>query len=35
MSLKQYVVDNDIDQVLVLYSNSNFSTDSNLALLGY
>ena len=34
MSLKQYVVDNDIDQVLVLYSNSNFSTDSNLALLG-
>ena len=35
MSLKQYVVDNDIDQVLVLYSNSNFSTDANLALLGY
>lgn len=34
MSLKQYVADNDIDQVLVLYSNSNFSTDSNLALLG-
>ena len=34
MSLKQYVVDNNIDQVLVLYSNSNFSTDSNLALLG-
>ena len=35
MSLKQYVADNDIDQVLVLYSNSNFSTDANLALLGY
>ena len=34
-SLKQYVADNGIDQVLVLYSNSNFSTDSNLALLGY
>ena len=34
MSLKQYVADNDIDQVLVLYSSSNFSTDSNLALLG-
>lgn len=33
-SLKQYVADHDIDQVLVLYSNSNFSTDGNLALLG-
>ncbi|HIT32373.1 MAG TPA: hypothetical protein IAC25_06050 [Candidatus Enterenecus stercoripullorum] len=34
LSLKQYVQDNGIDQVLVLYSNSNFSTDTNLALLG-
>ena len=30
MSLKQYVADNGIDQVLVLYSVSNFSTDINL-----
>ena len=35
MSLKQYVVDNNIDQVLVLYSVSNFSTDANLFKLGY
>ena len=34
-SLRQYVADNGIDQVLVLYSNANFATDSNLALLGY
>ena len=34
LSLNQYVQDNGIDQVLVLYSNSNFSTDANLALLG-
>ncbi len=33
-SLKQYVADNDIDQVLVLYSAANFSTDANLPLLG-
>ena len=30
MSLKQYVADNDIDQVLVLYSANNFNTDNNL-----
>ena len=35
MSLKQYVVNNNIDQVLVLYSVSNFSTDTNLFKLGY
>lgn len=35
ISLQQYIRDNQIDQVLVLYSNSNFSTDANLALLGY
>lgn len=34
MSLKQYVADNEIDQVLVLYSGSNFSTDRNLFKLG-
>ncbi len=34
-SLKQYVADNGIDQVLVLYSSSNFSTDANLFLLGF
>ena len=34
MSLKQYVADNGIDQVLVLYSASNFSTDQNLFKLG-
>ena len=30
MSLKQYVADNGIDQVLVLYSANNFNTDNNL-----
>ena len=35
MSLKQYVADNGIDRVLVLYSASNFSTDANLFKLGY
>ena len=30
MSIQQYVADNSIDQVLVLYSVSNFSTDINL-----
>lgn len=34
MSLKTYIAENDIDQVLVLYSNSNFATDANLPLLG-
>ncbi len=34
MSLKQYVADNEIDQVLVLYSGSNFNTDANLFKLG-
>ena len=34
MSLKQYVADNGIDQVLVLYSASNFNTDKNLFKLG-
>ena len=34
MSLKGYVSDNDIDQVLVLYSVSNFTTDRNLFKLG-
>ena len=34
MSLKQYVVDNEIDQVLVLYSGNNFNTDDNLFKLG-
>ncbi len=29
-SLKQYVADNGIDQVLVLYSANNFNTDKNL-----
>lgn len=33
-SLKQYVADNGIDQVLVLYSGSNFNTDNNLFKLG-
>ena len=28
--LKQYVTDNGIDQVLVLYSANNFNTDKNL-----
>ena len=34
-SLKQYVADNGIGQVLVLYSASNFSTDNNLFKLAY
>ena len=34
MSLKQYVADNEIDQVLVLYSANNFNTDTNLFKLG-
>ena len=34
MSLKQYVADNEIDQVLVLYSANNFNTDKNLFKLG-
>ena len=29
-SLKKYVAENGIDQVLVLYSVSNFATDNNL-----
>lgn len=33
-SLKQYVEENGISQVLVLYSLSNFTTDGNLFLLG-
>ena len=33
-SLKQYVVDNGIDQVLVLYSANNFNTDGNLFKMG-
>ena len=33
-SLKNYSAQNGIDQVLVLYSNSNFSTDTNLPMLG-
>ena len=35
MSLKQYVANYNIDQVLVLYSASNFSTDINLFKLAY
>ena len=34
LSLKQYVADNGIDQVLVLYSANNFNTDKNLFKLG-
>ena len=34
LSLKQYVADNGIDQVLVLYFAANFSTDQNLFKLG-
>lgn len=33
-SISQYVEDNGIDQVLVLYSAANFATDDNLFLLG-
>lgn len=32
--VSQYVAENDIDQVLVLYSVANFVTDSNLFVLG-
>ena len=35
MSLTQYVADNGIDQVLVLYSVANFSTDINLFKLDH
>ena len=35
MSLTQYVTDNGIDQVLVLYSVANFSTDINLFKLDH
>ena len=35
MSIKQYVTANKIDQVLVLYSASNFSTDINLFKMAY
>ena len=35
MSLRQYVADYGIDQVLVLYSADNFATDINLFKLGY
>ena len=31
--LTQYIAENDIDQVLVLYSVANFVTDSNLFVL--
>lgn len=34
MSLKSYVEENGIDMVLVLYSVSNFTTDTNLFKLG-
>ena len=34
MSVKDYVAENDIDRVVVLYSLSNFTTDGNLFLLG-
>ena len=33
-SLKNYIAQNGIDQVLVLYSNANFATDGNLPLMG-
>lgn len=33
MPITQYVDQNGIDQVLVLYSNSNFATDSNLVMM--
>ena len=33
-SIQQYVADNDIDSVIVLYSFQNFATDGNLFLLG-
>lgn len=31
--ITQYVMENNIDQVLVLYSNANFATDGNLVLM--
>lgn len=31
--ISQYVEENGIDQVLVLYSASNFATDANLRLI--
>ena len=34
VSLKKYVEENEIDQVLVLYSANNFNTDQNLFKLG-
>ncbi len=34
MPLKNYIAENGITQVLVLYSNSNFATDPNLPMLG-
>ena len=34
VSLKKYVAENGIDQVLVLYSANNFNTDNNLFKLG-
>ena len=34
LSLKQYAADHEIDQVLVLYSAANFTTDQNLFKLG-
>ncbi|MBE6968048.1 MAG: hypothetical protein E7444_06415 [Ruminococcaceae bacterium] len=33
-SLREYIAENEIDQVLVCYSVANFSTDANLFLLG-
>ena len=33
-SLKSYIEEHDIDNVVVLYSFSNFATDQNLFLLG-
>ena len=34
MSLSAYVEENGIDQVLVLYSTANFTTDGNLFKMG-
>ena len=34
MPLPMYVLQNGIDEALVLYSNSNFSTDNNLFMMG-
>ncbi|MBR4304128.1 MAG: hypothetical protein IKT81_02225 [Clostridia bacterium] len=34
MSLRGYIAQNGITQVLVIYSNSNFATDTNLPMLG-